>query len=306
MGLEAWNPVRDHVRGRLTRTMAAVGFDGQLVDNLCSRGMCNRGALFVMIATHGSGEATGSQLDAAVGIELVHRASVIRDDVQDDDMWRRGRPTLHAELGIPEALAISDIQLTLGQAMLYSAIPAAGTEVLAVLQNMALGQYMDICGPMPAFAESPFTLAELKTGSLIGGIFSWAASAAGVDQHSLVMYDCGSDLGTAFQLLNDVRNAEGLEDRGRGAGSDLTLGRHSSVALLIREKAASPTFMQELDMDRARTDAIAEVRDEAGRRLSRVSGRISALRGELPPELIDLIASPELARAFVADQHPAG
>src|ERR1700722_18579941 len=59
-------------------------------------------------AARAFGASTDDALDTAVAIELLHNALLIHDDIEDGSQERRGRPTLHAEHGIPLALNAGD------------------------------------------------------------------------------------------------------------------------------------------------------------------------------------------------------
>jgi geranylgeranyl pyrophosphate synthase len=292
----SWEDFREATRRSVRETVLEVGIDPEMAALISRPGRCNRGALVLAIASTGR-RPDADNLTLAASVELVHRASVIRDDVQDQDLVRRGESTLHASIGVPAALAVADVLLAtgLGAATCWSA--EAGNILISAIQEMAIGQFMDICGPLQKFRDAPYELARLKTGSLVGAAFSIGALSVGLPTREVdSMYVCGADLGTAFQLLNDVRNARGVEDRGRGPASDLASGRFSSVALVLGDQAAG-AGLAELQR------AVALVEAEAMSLLRGVPERIRSSQSSLPPALLDLLISSELASAFVADQN---
>lgn len=161
---------------------------------------------------------------AATAVELVHTYSLVHDDLpcMDDDDERRGRPTVHRAFDEATAVLAGDALLTEAFAVLAAAPCPAGVRVALVREladaagyrGMVGGQAGDI-GLGASITDEP-TLRRvhtLKTGALLRasvrmGALTGRASPTALEQISRY----GEALGLAFQLADDVLDADEAED----------------------------------------------------------------------------------------------
>ena len=101
--------LRSIVRAALVIAYSDAGLNTTLASALAGNGRVNRGVI-VLIGL--ANETETNVLALASSAEMMHRASVIIDDIEDDDTTRRGRPCLHAVVGLSRALAIADLILS--------------------------------------------------------------------------------------------------------------------------------------------------------------------------------------------------
>jgi geranylgeranyl pyrophosphate synthase len=287
---DTWFEVRELVRREVRRILAPSGLPEHLVTRTAGAGRFNRGTLCCLVADQ------SDDLDAvksAAGVELLHRASVIRDDIQDHDDVRRGAPSDPALLGTSAALALADVLLSVGLTALAELGPDANHRALETFARMARGQFHDIHGGPAVRSGGRFHLAALKTGSLLGLTF-WLGGRAAQrpDDDWTTLYEIGECLGVAFQLANDVNNVTRDEGRGKPAGSDLRLERHSSVRLVMHKGGGAAQLAA----------AVMEVRAAMQREMQRAQALVPRLSRPLPPAVYTLIFDDDAARAFVADQ----
>jgi len=188
----------------------------------------------------------------AAAIEMLHAYSLVHDDLpaMDDDDLRRGKPSCHKAFDEATAILVGDALQTRAFEVLAEpdthSDPQARSELVAALaaaagaRGMAGGQMIDMLTQgqtLDAHAVSRLQL--LKTGRLIQ--FSTEAGAilgrAPVPQrHLLAAY--GRDLGAAFQIADDLLDAEGTtEETGKTAGKDAAAGKATMVAVLGVERA---------------------------------------------------------------------
>ena len=234
----------EETRAELVRNLDS---HAELVEYATRAGHRTRpvGCLLAAAAVGGEWPAA---LDAAVAVELIHKSSVIRDDIVDGDVARSGQPALHIAFDVARAISTSDLLWTL--ALRRLALYRLGLQGCAVeaLHEMAAGQLEDVA-PSPGrdsvaqrrLVEERKTgvLSELacRLGVLIGG---------GTPPQVEALSQYGRDLGTAFQILNDVRNLRGEESERRCA-SDLRNRRDTILSAYAREVAD--------ERDRERLDA---------------------------------------------------
>ncbi|MFI5937063.1 polyprenyl synthetase family protein [Actinoplanes sp. NPDC051494] len=288
---------RERVRSTLTAELRVLDLPGRMIPSLVSAGQVNRGVLTILVGEAlGAGDGT-VLIRMATAIELVHRASVIHDDIQDGDRLRRGVPTFHVSHGLPIAVAVSDVLLS-HALVVAGRFPDPGflLDVVATYQRMSRGQLMDFVGTA-GIADSDWTLpSRLKTGSLVELAFRSGARGAGVDPAGLDEWSAiGQLCGSAFQLINDVRNARNEEDRGAIASSDLAEGRFSSVRLAAEAMiGGSP-----LDEPGHLETVCAIVEEEAGRRMAEAAHRMAETGPDgLAGRILTLLTTPDAAARF--------
>lgn len=209
-----------------------------------------------LLACAAAGGDPRSSMSVAIAVELVHKSSVIRDDIVDGDEVRSGNAAFHSVFGIDDAIAVSDLLWTL--ALREVADDARCLRAFTVtLYEMASGQLEDVA-PSPASRSlaARLDVEERKTGALSElacrvGATSGRGSASTVD--ALAVY--GRKLGTAFQVLNDVRNLRGVEPA-RATASDLRKRRDNVLTAHVREVAPSD--------DRSMMEALRAGRGDLG------------------------------------------
>jgi geranylgeranyl diphosphate synthase type I len=218
-------------------------------------------------------------LPGAVAVELIHNFSLIHDDLLDNDLERRHRPTVWAIWGPATAILTGDALLALAhEVLLESDSPHAARAawlVASVTRELTRGQILDI-----AFEKRPsVTLAECldmasgKTGSLLSASSAIGAVLAGAPGETVdALGTFGSQFGLAFQLVDDVLGIWGDPAvTGKPVHSDL---RSRKKSLPVTYAVTHPTYGDELrswlaateEPDTAAVVRIADMLAEAGAR----------------------------------------
>jgi farnesyl diphosphate synthase len=186
-------------------------------------------------------------LRAGAAIELLHCYSLIHDDLpaMDDDDLRRGRPTVHKAFDEATAILAGDALLTLAFDVMGDlathpdgAIRAAlcvGLARAAGLGGMAGGQMLDLAAesaPAPLDGPAIERLQAMKTGALLRfSIDAGAIVGRATPQARASLSRCGGALGAAFQIADDILDAEGDEARlGKRAGKDAARNKATYVS----------------------------------------------------------------------------
>src|SRR5690242_14652914 len=180
-------------------------------------------------------QAFGGSIDQALGpavaIELAHNAFLIHDDIEDDSLQRRGKPTLHRIHGTPVAINVGDALAVLAMQPLRDGTPLGtrlsqrvSDEFVHMLTRTIEGQaielgwradnvvdlepvdYLNLIGHKTCWYT---TVWPLRVGALIG-----SAGTAPLD----ALTRLGFYLGAAFQIRDDMLN---LVDVGAGYGKEL-------------------------------------------------------------------------------------
>jgi len=166
-------------------------------------------------------------LDFAVGIELVHTASLVVDDIIDRSPIRRDTPSAWSAFGHGPAIVASDGLL--GAAFdRFSVEPAAMQSVTAAMVELGEGEAMELVATPTSEAEY-MTLARRKTGALFRAAAELGAIAADADDETVAAIgEYAERVGVAFQIRDDVLDAVAdPETLGKPTGRDASLDRPS-------------------------------------------------------------------------------
>jgi geranylgeranyl diphosphate synthase type I len=227
-------PLRKAV-GRLPEVMHSVvsaHFGWPVNDTappaVSSGGKAVRAALALLVCEAVSGDATAG-MPAAVAVELVHNASLLHDDIIDKDRLRRGSPAVWVAHGVPAAILAGDALFFLGVRVLATApgqLGRTGVNILTkALEELIGGECTDtLLEQRSAFGlEECEAMARSKTAALLAASCALGALAgeAGT-QRTGHLRDFGTDLGMAFQLIDDLLGIWGDPQLiGKPTGSDL-------------------------------------------------------------------------------------
>lgn len=162
---------------------------------------------------------------AAVAVECFHKASLIHDDIEDDDAERYGEPTVHMRVGVPAAINTGDYLIGEGYRLLAAAqFPDAvrADMVLAASRGhreLCLGQGEELAfcrRPAPVAESAVLRIYEQKTAAAFEVAVLVGAAAAGVDAATCAQLSAFSRaVGTAYQIQDDIEDFRSV--RGRAA-----------------------------------------------------------------------------------------
>ncbi len=150
----------------------------------------------------------------AIAVECFHKASLIHDDIEDNDDFRYGEETIHHQLGVPIAINVGDYLVGEGYRLLASThIPAAlRAELVAAAADghcqLAIGQAreFELHHDQPSL-DTVMTTFRLKTAPAFRVAFLLGAIAAGqADDHRDTLLRLSDALGIAYQLLDDLED----------------------------------------------------------------------------------------------------
>ena len=190
-------------------------------------------------------------LDAATAFECVHCYSLVHDDLpsMDNDDVRRGQPTVHKAFDEWTAILAGDALLTLAFEIVARPQTHADPDVRATLaqvlahaaggRGMVLGQMLDLEAekrgePQRMTAEHVRRLQSLKTAALIAAACeAGAVLAHAPDKQRAALKGYGDKLGLAFQIADDLLDAEGDAERmGKATGKDSAAGKATLVGII--------------------------------------------------------------------------
>lgn len=249
----------------------------------------------------------------ALAMEVFHKASLVHDDIEDDDSYRYGRPTLHRKYGTSTAINVGDYLIGLGYRLVALERDALGAEAVADILIRLGEAHTRLCegqGAELAWRDArqkqlapldALKIYALKTAPAFEvALYAGLRMAGQAEEYHEAAARFSRHLGVAFQILNDLEDWGADQPNKRTRGTDLIGGRPTVLWALA---------MQSLDEnDRAELHAIAagssgngEVLDRARQLYDRAevhekAAALVARHDQRAREVADQIAHPELRR----------
>jgi len=192
-------------------------------------------------------QAEPAALRAACAVELIHAYSLVHDDLpsMDNDVLRRGKPTVHVKFGEAGALLAGDALQALAFELLTpddGSVPPSVQATLCRLlaraagsQGMAGGQAIDLASVGVALDETQLReMHRMKTGALLQGSVEMGAACGTTGGRALASLRAyGAALGLAFQVVDDILDVTAdSETLGKTAGKDAAADKPTYVSLL--------------------------------------------------------------------------
>ena len=194
----------------------------------------------------------------ALAIEIFHKASLVHDDLEDDDPVRYGRPTVHRHYGMAAAVNVGDFLIGLGYRLVADQRKRLGAEVAADIlagfahahTRLCEGQGAELLWRDAADKRlSPLDALKiyaLKTAPAFEAALSSGIRMAGdAEPYREPAARFARHLGVAYQILNDLDDWEAAESNGRTRGADLLRGR-PTVLWALALAAGNELQQQEL------------------------------------------------------------
>jgi len=214
-------------------------------------------ALLVLAAAQAVDGLREGALRAAVAVELIHAYSLVHDDMpcMDNDVLRRGKPTVHVRYGEAQAMLAGDAMQALAFEVLTpdSGVDAAlAARLVALLARaaghagMAGGQAIDLASIGRTLDEAALRdMHRRKTGALLQASVAMGAACGHAGAACLAaLDDYGAAVGLAFQVVDDILDVTQESERlGKTAGKDVDDNK--------------PTYVSVLGLDAARAHAEA-------------------------------------------------
>ncbi len=218
---------------------------------------------------------------AAMSIETFHKASLVHDDIEDDDGFRYGEETLHRRFGTPTAINVGDYLIGLGYRLVSREVGNLPSDMVAEILDILADAHLrlsegqgaelawrDSNSDDSASAESPASkltpldalkIYALKTSPAFEAALMTGLRLAGpLDDYREPMSKFCRHLGVAFQILNDLKDWAGDTDNKLAKGADVAGERPTLLRALAMEKLEEKEQLElEQLFERAATDEAA-------------------------------------------------
>ncbi len=261
-------------------------------------------------AAHLAQEQLESVKRAALSIETFHKASLVHDDIEDDDQYRYGELAIHRRFGTPTAINVGDYLIGLGYRLVSRETGKIGAEASAEILDclaqahlkLAEGQGAELLwrdshnkqlSPLDALR-----IYALKTAPAFEAAFYTGVRLAGpLDDYREPLKLFARNLGVAFQILNDLKDWNGDDDNKLHSGGDVLNGRPTLLWALaldsleeesrreLLELAADADLDPAVRLARVRTlYEKADVFERAHRLVDKHQDRAEAIADEIQPD----------------------
>jgi geranylgeranyl diphosphate synthase, type II len=174
----------------------------------------------------------------ALAIEAFHKASLVHDDIEDDDTFRYGRETLHRQYGVGTAINVGDYLIGLGYRLVSRERKILGGDCTADILDrladahlkLAEGQGAELlwrdAGDKALTPLDALKIYALKTAPAFdAALYAGLRLAGPAEAYEKMVADFSRHLGVAFQVLNDLKDWDGDSDNKLLAGQDVLAGR---------------------------------------------------------------------------------
>ncbi len=236
--------------------------------------------LLCLLSCEASGGDWHQALPAAVAMELIHNFSLIHDDIEDNSLQRRHRPTLWSLWGQAQAINAGDGLFSISRLALQrlthrGVCPDKVVRAFRLVDETCLdlteGQYLDL-----AFEAEDSVTVEMymemigkKTAALMGCATQMGAVLATDDEPVIEAYGAfGYQLGLLFQIVDDILGIWGVGDTtGKAVGEDIANKKKSLPVVYALQKSPSlREIYREEQMDLAQQLAVMESLEEVSAR----------------------------------------
>jgi geranylgeranyl diphosphate synthase, type II len=248
----------------------------------------------------------------ALAIEAFHKASLVHDDIEDDDTFRYGQETLHRRHGIGTAINVGDYLIGLGYRLVARDRQELGGDCTADILNRMSEAHLKLSEGQGAellwrdAADKTLTpldalkIYALKTSPAFeAALYAGIRLAGSAEPYERMIGEFSKNLGVAFQVLNDLQDWDGDSNNKLVAGQDVLAARPTLLLALALEGADREELLGLLKKDAKPQAALDQVRriyerarvfEKAEKLIEKFRAKAEALADEVEPvELRELL-----------------
>ena len=205
------------------------GMLGSALTHIRQRGGKRMRPMLTLLMARNYGQISDVTQHSGIGLELLHTASLVHDDVVDESGERRGQPSVNAEYNNKVAVLVGDYILS--TALLYVSYTGNQRiiEYLAELgRTLAAGEILQLSNiqNLDISEEVYYQVIQQKTAALFEACAAIGALSAGASEEQVKQAsEFGKMLGIIFQIRDDIFDYYDSKDIGKPTGNDMTEGK---------------------------------------------------------------------------------
>lgn len=213
---------------------------GQALQHIRQRAGKRMRPMLIMLVARNYGTTNDTTQNAALGLELLHTASLVHDDVVDESSERRGQRSVNAVYDNKVAVLVGDYILSTA---LRSVALTGNNRIVTYLarlgQTLSSGEILQLSniGRDDTDEESYYEVIRQKTAALFEACCAMGALSAGASEEDIYKAELfGQNLGIVFQIRDDIFDYFPSSDIGKPTGNDMAEGKLTLPALYaVRE-----------------------------------------------------------------------
>ena len=217
--IELFNTALTHDNGLLSNAL----------EHIRQRGGKRMRPMLIMLMAKSFGQVTAITQHAAVGLELLHTASLVHDDVVDESSERRGQASVNATYDNKVAVLVGDYILSTALLHVSKTGRQRIVEYLAQLgRTLAAGEILQLTNikNQEIVEEVYYQVIKQKTAALFEACASIGALSAGASDEAVAAAgNFGQTLGIMFQIRDDIFDYYDSKEIGKPTGNDMAEGK---------------------------------------------------------------------------------
>lgn len=236
-----------------------------VLDHIRQRGGKRMRPMLILLIAKNYGGVNMVTQNAAVGLELLHTASLVHDDVVDESDERRGQASVNASYNNKVAVLVGDFILSSALLRVSETSNKTIIRKLAKLgQTLSAGEVLQLTNiDNEEISEDVYyQVIKQKTAALFEACCEMGALSAGVDENDLSeIRDFGSNLGLAFQIRDDIFDYYESSEIGKPTGNDMAEGKLTLPVIYALKSTGDERMMELARKVKKRTITTDEIAD---------------------------------------------
>ena len=197
-------------------------------DILLAGGKRYRPIIAILAFEAAGGDDSSKVMKLAMATEIIHTATLVHDDIYDQSKVRRGKPTLHTSIGLPQAIIAGDYLFALGFGLGGHHDDQVVERVAEACGRIATGelQQLEHIGNLATTPEDYYSIVDGKTAfPFASGCWGAAVIAKAPEATVTALELFGMEFGRAFQMVDDLLDLTGEPSMGKPRGADVHDGK---------------------------------------------------------------------------------
>ena len=205
------------------------GLLGEVLSHIRKRGGKRMRPMLVFLSAKNYGDVSEVTQNAALGLELLHTASLVHDDVVDESSERRGQASVNASYGNKVAVLVGDYILS--TALLRVALSKNHRVVQHLSElgrNLAAGEILQLSNisNQEISEDAYYQIIDKKTAVLFESCAALGAISVGASEEDIEnARKFGHNIGMIFQIRDDIFDYYDSKEIGKPTGNDMTEGK---------------------------------------------------------------------------------
>ena len=233
------------------------GLLSQVLEHIRHRGGKRMRPLLILLIAKNYGGVNDVTLRSAVGLELLHTASLVHDDVVDESKERRGQPSVNAEYNNKVAVLVGDYVLSTALLNISFTNNSDILRSIAVLgRNLSNGEILQLSNIQNTeFSEDIYyDVIKMKTAALFEACCEVGTLSVNANKRQIELAkEFGRNLGIIFQIRDDIFDYYDSKEIGKPTGNDMAEGK-LTLPVLYALNSTHDSDMEEIARKVKRND----------------------------------------------------